>query len=129
MNGRDSNPPENAVISGDLLAQVESQYLVVAHLAKNFMHLFSEIHGVLPIMQQRMGDDQMRRMGKSSAEIIRFMADYLNATDAVTEEDSWCDPVIERMETFFPANNEGQGCRASRHTLDPLVGSLGTGKE
>ena len=55
---------------------------------------------------------------------------------ADTREEAECKMLglILRDGIGFPlfrscANAEGQGCRASRHTLDPLVGASGSPKE
>jgi len=59
------------------------------------------------------------------------MAEDLHATLVAAQMQAAHQNVVESTETdeWGTANSEGQGCRASRHTLDPLVGASGSPKE
>ena len=81
-------------------AQVLAQCRVVAHLALNLADLYVDYAKLFE--QPSSADDLIDQVGERTASFMEKLGDMLNATDAVSEDDAWVNPIFEAAHRLWP---------------------------
>lgn len=82
--------------------QVVAQYRVVAHLARQIALVHEQMAETYAHPDTTMRDSFLDLIGQQTAQRMEGLGNMLNAMDAVTEEDAWCDPVFRVAHATWP---------------------------
>jgi hypothetical protein len=89
-------PPAVPGLSGDA-ALAHEQCRAVVHLALAVAEVYSS-NALIVASDSRLAD----QIGAASAEVMEYLGDTLNSTDATTEEDEWLEPIFEGAQERWP---------------------------
>ena len=90
-------PDAISSLTGDT-ALAHEQCRAVVHLALAVAEVYSS-NALIVANDARMSD----QIGAASAEVMEYLGDTLNSTDATTEEDEWLEPIFEAAQERWPA--------------------------
>lgn len=80
--------------------QVVAQYNVIVHMASTIAKLYADKASLYA--DNCISVDELVEMeGESSLSLMDTLGNILNNRDAVTEEDEWAFPVLERGQEMF----------------------------
>lgn len=89
-------PPSAPGLSGDA-ALAHEQCRAVVHLALAVAEVYTS-NALIVASDSRLAE----QIGAASAEVMEYLGDTLNSTDATTEEDEWLDPIFEAAQERWP---------------------------
>lgn len=90
-------PDSISSLTGDA-ALAHEQCRAVVHLALAVAEVYSS-NALIVANDARLAD----QIGAASAEVMEYLGDTLNSTDATTEEDEWLEPIFEAAQERWPA--------------------------
>jgi hypothetical protein len=80
--------------------QVADQCRAVAHMATAIAQIYSDYSRLFLDGQAMPGHEE--QVGERTACLMDDLGDILNGGDAVTEDDAWVNPIMERAREVFP---------------------------
>lgn len=102
-------------LSGDA-ALAHEQCRAVVHLALAVAEVYSA-NALIVASDSRLAD----QIGAASAEVMEFLGDTLNSTDATTEEDEWLDPIFEGAQKRWPATEDSSAGDQAEVQAEPVA--------